>query len=80
MRVRVSDDFLVAVPEEARQKLKIARERTKLMQANGTAATCGYLDGWKKEHALKFVLSTFNGKVDTVLARVKPTRGALAAV
>ncbi len=54
------------------QKLKLARETTKLMQANGTAATCGYPDGWKKEHALKFVLSTFNGKVDTVLARVKP--------
>jgi hypothetical protein len=56
----------------AGEKLKLARERTKLMQANGTAATCGYPDGWKKDHALKFVLSTFNGKVDTVLARVKP--------
>ena len=42
------------------------------MQANGTAATCGYPDGWKKDHALKFVLSTFNGKVDTVLSRLKP--------
>lgn len=53
-------------------KLKLARERTKLMQANGTAATCGYPNGWKKDHALKFVLSTFNGKVDTVLSRLKP--------
>ena len=57
---------------KAGEKLKLARERTKLMQANGTAATCGYPDGWKKDHALKFVLSTFNGKVDTVLSRVKP--------
>jgi multidrug resistance efflux pump len=57
---------------KAGEKLKLARERTKLMQANGTAATCGYADGWKKDHALKFVLSTFNGKVDTVLSRVKP--------
>ncbi len=56
----------------AGEKLKLARERTKLMQANGTAAICGYPEGWKKDHALKFVLSTFNGKVDTVLARVKP--------
>jgi F0F1-type ATP synthase membrane subunit b/b' len=56
----------------AAEKLKLARERTRMMQANGTAATCGYEDGWKKEHALKFVLSTFNGKVDTVLSRVKP--------
>jgi hypothetical protein len=57
---------------KAGEKLKLARERTKLMQANGTATTCGYPDGWKKDHALKFVLSTFNGKVDTVLSRVKP--------
>ena len=57
---------------KAGERLKLARERTKLMQANGTAATCGYPDGWKKDHALKFVLSTFNGKVDTVLSRVKP--------
>jgi hypothetical protein len=53
-------------------RLKLARERTKHMQANGTAATCGYPDGWKKDHALKFVLSTFNGKVDTILSRLKP--------
>lgn len=52
-------------------RLKLARERTKLMQANGTAATCGYPDGWKKDHALKFVLSTFDGKVDTILSRLK---------
>ena len=56
---------------KAGEKLKLARERTKLMQTNGTAATCGYPDGWKKDHALKFVLSTFNGKVDTVLSRIK---------
>src|SRR5206468_2152745 len=53
---------------KAGEKLKLARERTNLMQANGIAATCGYPDGWKKDHALKFVLSTFNGKVDTVLS------------
>jgi F0F1-type ATP synthase membrane subunit b/b' len=57
---------------KAGEKLRLARERTELMQANGTAAACGYPDGWKKDHALKFVLSTFNGKVDTVLSRIKP--------
>lgn len=56
---------------KAGEKLKLARERTKLMQANGTAATCGYPDGWKKDHALKFVLGTFNGTVDTVLSKVR---------
>jgi Meiotically up-regulated gene 113/Domain of unknown function (DUF4041) len=53
-------------------RLKLARDRTRLMQANGTAASCAYPDGWKKDHALKFVLGTFNGKVDTVLSRLKP--------
>lgn len=57
---------------KAGEKLKLARERTKLMRESGIAATCGYPDGWKKDHALKFVLSTFDGKVDTVLSRVKP--------
>jgi len=57
---------------KAGEKLKLARERSRIMQENGTAATCGYSDGWKQDHALKFVLGTFNGKVDTVLARVKP--------
>lgn len=56
----------------AGERLKLARERTRLMQENGTAATCGYPDGWKKEHALKFVLGTFNGKVNTILSRLKP--------
>ncbi|WZP00819.1 DUF4041 domain-containing protein [Isosphaeraceae bacterium EP7] len=57
---------------KAGEKLKLVRERTKTMQQNETAATCGYPEGWKKEHALKFVLSTFNGKVDTILSRLKP--------
>src|SRR5262249_50650029 len=52
----------------AGQKLRPAGERTRLMRENGTAATCGYPDGWKKDHALKFVLSTFDGKVDTILS------------
>ena len=56
---------------KAGERLKLARERTRLMQQNGTAATCGYPDGWKKDHALKFVLGTFNGKVDTILSRVR---------
>jgi AbrB family looped-hinge helix DNA binding protein len=32
MRVRVTDDFLVAVPEEARQRLKIAQGDTLLVE------------------------------------------------
>lgn len=58
--------------DKAGERLKLARERTRLMEKNGTAATCHYPDGWKKDHALKFVLSTFNGKVDTIISRIKP--------
>jgi hypothetical protein len=56
---------------KAGEKLKLARETTKLIRRNGRAAICDYPDGWKKEHALKFVLNTFDGKVDTILSRVK---------
>jgi vacuolar-type H+-ATPase subunit H len=56
----------------AGDRLKLAREQSRLMRENGTAASCGYIDGWKKDHALKFVLNTFDGKVDTVLSRVRP--------
>ncbi|WP_165235770.1 GIY-YIG nuclease family protein [Aquisphaera insulae] len=64
----LADEFGFSKPGE---KLKLARERTRLMQQNGTAASCGYPDGWKRDHALKFVLGTFNGQADTILARVK---------
>jgi hypothetical protein len=65
----LAEEFLFDI---AGVRLKLARDRTKLMLAKGTAATCAYPDGWKKDHALKFVLSTFNGKVDTILSRLKP--------
>jgi len=54
------------------EKLKLARERVKIMERNGTAATCQYPDGWKKDYAISFVLGAFNGKVDAILARIKP--------
>jgi vacuolar-type H+-ATPase subunit H len=57
---------------KAGEKLKLARERTRIMRDNGTAAITEYPEGWKRDHALKFVLSTFDGKVDSILSRVKP--------
>jgi hypothetical protein len=56
----------------AGERLKLARERTRLMEKNGLAATCNYPEGWKRDYAINFVLSAFNGKVDSILARVKP--------
>ncbi|GAC1473296.1 MAG: hypothetical protein NVSMB9_21690 [Isosphaeraceae bacterium] len=57
---------------KAGERLKIARERTRIMEKSGTAATCKYPEGWKREYAIKFVLGAFNGKVDSILARLKP--------
>ena len=57
---------------KAGERLKIVRERTRIMEKSGAAATCNYLEGWKREYAINFVLSAFNGKVDSILARLKP--------
>lgn len=57
---------------KAGENLKIARQRSNLMEKNGTAATCNYSEGWKRDYAINFVLSAFNGKVDSILARLKP--------
>lgn len=56
---------------EAGTELKNARERTKLMIRNGTAATCEYAEAKRKDTATNFVIDAFNGKVDSILSRVK---------
>ncbi len=57
---------------KAGERLKLARDRTRVMEKGGLAATCNYPEGWKREYAVSFVLSAFNGKVDSILARLKP--------
>ena len=56
---------------EAGTELKNARERTRLMVKNGTAATCGYVEENRRETAIRFVVDAFNGKVDSILSRTK---------
>jgi len=64
---------------KAGERLKTARDRSKVMRANGTAATCNYSEGWQRKYAIGFVLSAFDGKVDSVLARIKSSHhGRLA--
>ncbi len=58
---------------KAGERLKVARDRTRLMEKNGLAATCNYPEGWKRDYAISFVLGAFNGKVDSILARLKPS-------
>lgn len=56
---------------EAGQELKNARERSKLMVKNDTAAKCEYVERIRRDTAVNFVIDAFNGKVDSILSRVK---------
>jgi hypothetical protein len=56
---------------QAGQELKRAREVSRVMIRNGTAATCDYVEANRRETAINFVVDAFNGKVDTILSRVR---------
>lgn len=56
---------------DAGRHLKIARDRSRIMLRNGTAADCDYVETNRKQTAINFVLDAFNGKVDTILSRTK---------
>ena len=57
--------------DNAGQRLKDARERTKLMMTNDQAASCDYVEANRKSTAKNFVLDAFNGKVDTILSNIR---------
>lgn len=56
---------------EAGQRLKAARDSTKSMIKNNAAGTCEYVEAYRRETAINFVVDAFNGKVDSVLSRSK---------
>jgi hypothetical protein len=56
---------------EAGVELKTARERSTAMVKSGTAATCDYVETTRRTTAIRFVIDAFNGKVDSILSRVK---------
>lgn len=56
---------------QAGEELRNARERTRSMVKNNSAATCDYVEQNRKETAVRFVVDAFNGKVDSILSRVK---------
>ena len=64
----LADDFSYA---QAGRELKRAREFTKTMARNGTAGDCGYTETNRRANAINFVVDAFNGKVDSILSRVK---------
>ena len=56
---------------EAGQQLKLARENSTRMINAGTAAVCDYAQASRKDTAIAFVIDAFNGKVDSILSKVK---------
>ena len=56
---------------DAGQNLKTARERNNSLVRTKLAATCNYVEQNRKETAINFVLDAFNGKVDSILSKVK---------
>ncbi len=64
----LADDFSHT---DAGRNLKTARDQTKAMVTNGTAAACDYVEANRRDTAINFVTDAFNGKVDSILSRVK---------
>lgn len=60
---------------EAGRRLQAVRERVKQMVKDGQAADCDYAETNRKENAVRFVTDAFNGKVDSILSRVKSDNG-----
>lgn len=56
---------------EAGEKLLLAREKSRIIIKNGSAATCDYVESNRRETAINFVLDAFNGKVDSILSKIK---------
>lgn len=56
---------------EAGQQLKIARDRNNNLIRINLAAKCNYVETNRKTTAINFVLDAFNGKIDSILSKVK---------
>ncbi|MBP0613932.1 DUF4041 domain-containing protein [Chryseobacterium sp. cx-311] len=56
---------------DAGQQLAKARERNNNLIKTNLAAKCDYVEQNRKQTAVNFVLDAFNGKVDSVLSKVK---------
>jgi hypothetical protein len=64
----LADDFSHV---QAGRELKRSREYVKAMVRNGAAAACDYVEANRRETAVNFVVDAFNGKVDSILSRIK---------
>lgn len=57
--------------KDAGEQLKKARKHSRDMAKNGRAGDCDYKEAVRKEYAIHFAVDAFNGKVDSVLSKVK---------
>ncbi|MBL1218179.1 MAG: DUF4041 domain-containing protein [Planctomycetes bacterium] len=57
--------------KDAGRQLKIARDHTKVLIKTGQASSCQYVEASRREGAERFVLDAFNGKVDSILSKVR---------
>ncbi len=55
----------------AAEELKAARTRTKHLIKTGQAADCDYVEDYRRNTAISFVVDAFNGKVDSILSKSK---------
>lgn len=56
---------------EAGQRLKTVRAEIRDRVRTGAAATCDYVEPNRRDTAIRFVVDAFNGKADSILARVR---------
>ncbi|TDO05071.1 DUF4041 domain-containing protein [Sunxiuqinia elliptica] len=57
--------------KEAGEELAKIRTLVKSMIKNGECADCDYVEENRRNTAIEFVLDAFNGKVDTIMSKVK---------
>lgn len=57
--------------KDAGEKLKQARKHSRDMARNGRAGDCDYVERVRREYAIHFAVDAFNGKVDSILSKVK---------
>jgi len=63
--------------KEAGQELMKIRTLLKSMIRNDEAADCEYVEAYRRSTAIEFALDAFNGKVDTIMSKVKYDVGYL---
>ncbi|MWJ27243.1 DUF4041 domain-containing protein [Halomonas sp. ZH2S] len=57
--------------KDAGEKLKQARAHSREMAKNGRAGDCDYKEQVRREYAIHFAVDAFNGKVDSILSKIK---------